>query len=104
MPFHCACLNVFHIELRAMNLSPFAHAGRQPFPYPEQSCCRRELIQRVLQVLKSISKSENVIPTTIEYVDIAGLVKGASTGEGLGNKFLANIRECDSIVQVGTVF
>ena len=53
-----------------------------------------------MQVLKSISKSENVIPTTIEYVDIAGLVKGASTGEGLGNKFLANIRECDSIVQV----
>ncbi len=40
------------------------------------------------------------MPTSIEFVDIAGLVKGASTGEGLGNKFLANIRECDSIVQV----
>jgi len=40
------------------------------------------------------------VPTSIEFVDIAGLVKGASTGEGLGNKFLANIRECDSIVQV----
>jgi len=40
------------------------------------------------------------VPTSIEFVDIAGLVKGASTGEGLGNKFLANIRECDSVVQV----
>lgn len=54
----------------------------------------------MLQVLSSISSSQKIIPTTIEYVDIAGLVKGASTGEGLGNKFLSNIRECDSIVQV----
>ena len=52
------------------------------------------------QVLSSISKSQEIIPTTIEYVDIAGLVKGASKGEGLGNKFLSNVRECDSIVQV----
>jgi len=47
-----------------------------------------------------MSKSKKLVPTSIEFVDIAGLVKGASTGEGLGNKFLANIRECDSIVQV----
>ena len=53
-----------------------------------------------LQVLSDLSKSKKLTPTSIEYVDIAGLVKGASTGEGLGNKFLANIRECDSIVQV----
>ena len=44
--------------------------------------------------------TERPVPTTMEFVDIAGLVKGASKGEGLGNKFLANIRECDSIVQV----
>ncbi|KAK2080033.1 hypothetical protein QBZ16_002429 [Prototheca wickerhamii] len=44
------------------------------------------------------------VPTTMEFVDIAGLVKGASKGEGLGNKFLANIRECDSIVQVVRCF
>lgn len=48
----------------------------------------------------SISGSEKIIPTSVEFVDIAGLVKGASKGEGLGNQFLANIRECDSIVQV----
>jgi ribosome-binding ATPase YchF (GTP1/OBG family) len=41
------------------------------------------------------------VPTTFEFVDIAGLVRGASKGEGLGNQFLANIRETDAIVQVG---
>lgn len=51
------------------------------------------------QVLSGISKSKSVVPTSVEFVDIAGLVKGASKGEGLGNQFLANIRECDSIVQ-----
>ena len=53
-----------------------------------------------MQILSDLSKSKKLVPTSIEFVDIAGLVKGASTGEGLGNKFLANIRECDSIVQV----
>jgi ribosome-binding ATPase YchF (GTP1/OBG family) len=53
-----------------------------------------------LDKLAGLAASERVVPTTVEYVDIAGLVKGASKGEGLGNKFLANIRECDSIVQV----
>ncbi|MBU0732083.1 redox-regulated ATPase YchF [Patescibacteria group bacterium] len=53
-----------------------------------------------LDKLAKMSKSEKVIPTTIEFVDIAGLVKGASEGEGLGNKFLANIREVDAIAQV----
>ena len=50
--------------------------------------------------LAKLSKSEKIIPTAIEFVDIAGLVKGAHKGEGLGNKFLANIREVDIIVQV----
>lgn len=53
-----------------------------------------------LEKLSSISSSEKIIPTTIEFVDIAGLVKGAHEGEGLGNKFLANIRECDAICEV----
>ena len=57
-----------------------------------------------LSKLAEMSKSKKVIPTVIEFVDIAGLVKGASTGEGLGNKFLANIREVDAIAQVVRVF
>ena len=53
-----------------------------------------------LDKLAKLSVSQKIIPTTIEFVDIAGLVKGASEGEGLGNKFLSNIREVDAIVQV----
>lgn len=53
-----------------------------------------------LQELEAIVKPERVVPTTMEIVDIAGLVKGASKGEGLGNQFLANIRETDAIIHV----
>ncbi|MFA6027470.1 MAG: redox-regulated ATPase YchF [Patescibacteria group bacterium] len=53
-----------------------------------------------LEKLAKMSASQKIVPTTIEFVDIAGLVKGASKGEGLGNKFLANIRNVDAIVQV----
>ncbi len=57
-----------------------------------------------LNVLTKISNSVQTIPTRIEFVDIAGLVKGASKGEGLGNQFLSNIREVDAIVQVVRCF
>jgi ribosome-binding ATPase len=57
-----------------------------------------------LQILAPISKTTVIIPATIEFVDIAGLVKGASTGEGLGNKFLSHIREVHAIVQVVRCF
>ncbi|MCP2729303.1 redox-regulated ATPase YchF [Limnofasciculus baicalensis] len=57
-----------------------------------------------LQVLAKLSKSQQIVPTRIEFVDIAGLVKGASKGEGLGNQFLANIREVDAIVHVVRCF
>ena len=57
-----------------------------------------------IAVLAAISKTNKLIPTAIEFVDIAGLVKGAHKGEGLGNKFLANIRETDMIVYVVRAF
>lgn len=57
-----------------------------------------------LQVLAKISDSEQIVPTRVEFVDIAGLVKGASKGEGLGNQFLANIRAVDAIVHVVRCF
>nr|XP_010909483.1 uncharacterized protein LOC105035578 [Elaeis guineensis] len=57
-----------------------------------------------LNVLAELSKSQRVVPASIEFVDIAGLVKGASQGEGLGNKFLSHIREVDSILQVVRCF
>jgi GTP-binding protein YchF len=57
-----------------------------------------------LAALSGISGSEKIIPAVVEFVDIAGLVEGASAGEGLGNKFLANIRETDMIAQVVRIF
>lgn len=57
-----------------------------------------------LQALAKISESAEIIPARVEFVDIAGLVKGASQGEGLGNQFLANIREVDAIVHVVRCF
>jgi ribosome-binding ATPase len=57
-----------------------------------------------LQVLQKIAKTNVIVPAVIEFVDIAGLVKGAATGEGLGNKFLSHIREVDAIVQVVRCF
>ena len=60
----------------------------------ESACCT--------QALSDLSRSVQIVPTSVEFVDIAGLVKGASKGEGLGNQFLANIRECDAIAQVST--
>jgi len=57
-----------------------------------------------LAVLSGISKSQKLIPAVFEFVDIAGLVKGASTGEGLGNKFLTHIREVDAVIQVVRCF
>src|SRR6188508_2753137 len=57
-----------------------------------------------LEVLQKIAKTNVVIPAAMEFVDIAGLVKGASQGEGLGNKFLSHVREVDAIVQVVRCF
>ncbi|MCX6797371.1 MAG: redox-regulated ATPase YchF [Candidatus Doudnabacteria bacterium] len=57
-----------------------------------------------LAKLAELERSEKVVPTTIEFVDIAGLVKGASLGEGLGNKFLSHIREVDAILEVVRFF
>src|SRR5439155_23676668 len=57
-----------------------------------------------LKKIAAISRSKKITPTAIEFVDIAGLVKGASTGEGLGNQFLNHIREVDAIVEVGRCF
>ncbi|MFN3927684.1 MAG: redox-regulated ATPase YchF [Pseudanabaenaceae cyanobacterium] len=57
-----------------------------------------------LEVLAKIGKSQQIVPTRVEFVDIAGLIKGASKGEGMGNEFLGNIRNCDAIVQVVRCF
>ncbi len=57
-----------------------------------------------LAVLKDLNKAQKIVPATVEFVDIAGLVRGASKGEGLGNQFLANIRETHAVIQVVRCF
>lgn len=57
-----------------------------------------------LNELSAVVTTDKVVPAVVEFIDIAGIVKGASTGEGLGNKFLANIRSCDAIAEVVRVF
>ena len=57
-----------------------------------------------LNVLSGIAKPERVVPTSVEFVDIAGLVKGASSGEGLGNQFLGHIRSVDTIAHIVRCF
>jgi len=57
-----------------------------------------------LEQLAEVIPTQKIVPATVEFIDIAGIVKGASTGEGLGNKFLANIHSCDAIAEVVRVF
>ncbi|MEJ5915092.1 redox-regulated ATPase YchF [Pseudokineococcus sp. 1T1Z-3] len=81
-----------------------ALAANYPFATIEPNVGVVPLPDPRLDVLAGISASEKTVPATVSFVDIAGIVKGASEGEGLGNKFLANIREADAICQVVRVF
>jgi GTP-binding protein YchF len=75
-------------------------AANYPFATIEPNVGVVPLPDPRLEVLAKIFNSERIVPATVSFVDIAGIVKGASEGEGLGNKFLANIREADAICQV----
>lgn len=77
-----------------------AEAANFPFCTIEPNVGVVTVPDRRLKILEDLVNPNRVIPTVIEFVDIAGLVKGASKGEGLGNKFLANIREVDAIIHV----
>ena len=81
-----------------------AEAANYPFCTIEPNSGIVSVPDERLARLSAISGSKELIPTRVEFVDIAGLVKGASQGEGLGNKFLANIREVDAIVHVVRCF
>ena len=88
----------------ALTRSRKAEAANFPFCTIEPNVGVVNVPDSRLERLRELASSEKVIPAAIEFVDIAGLVKGASEGEGLGNKFLAHIRECDAICQVVRVF
>ena len=75
-------------------------AANYPFATIEPNTGVVEVPDARLPILAKIFGSERILPATVTFVDIAGIVRGASEGEGLGNKFLANIREADAIAQV----
>ena len=84
----------------ALTRTAAAQAANFPFCTIEPNVGAVAVPDMRLNTLAGIAKSKAIIPTQMTFVDIAGLVKGASKGEGLGNQFLANIRECDAIAHV----
>ena len=81
-----------------------AAAENYPFCTIEPNSAIVEVADARIEKLAEIAKPERIIRATVEFTDIAGLVKGASKGDGLGNRFLANIRECDAILHVVRCF
>ena len=104
MGFNCGIVGLPNVGkstlFNALTQTQAADAANFPFTTIEPNIGRVPVPDNRLEVLASIVKPETILPTQMEFVDIAGLVKGASKGEGLGNKFLGNIREVDAIVHV----
>ena len=108
MGFNCGIVGLPNVGkstlFNALTESNKAEAANYPFATIEPNIGRVPVPDSRIHKLSEIGKSEKIIPTYIDFVDIAGLVKGASTGEGLGNKFLAHIREVDAIAHVVRCF
>ncbi|MEQ8653844.1 MAG: redox-regulated ATPase YchF [Kiloniellales bacterium] len=104
MGFNCGIVGLPNVGkstlFNALTETAAAEAANYPFCTIEPNVGRVAVPDPRLEVLAKLGKSAKVIPTQLEFVDIAGLVRGASKGEGLGNQFLANIRETDAIVEV----
>ncbi len=104
MGFNCGIVGLPNVGkstlFNALTATQSAQAANYPFCTIEPNVGRVAVPDNRINQLAAIAKSEKIIPTQLEFVDIAGLVKGASKGEGLGNQFLANIREVDAIVHV----
>ncbi len=88
----------------ALTRTAAAQAANFPFCTIEPNVGEVAVPDERVEILAKIAGSKQIIPTRMTFVDIAGLVKGASRGEGLGNQFLANIRECDAIAHVVRCF
>ncbi len=104
MGFNCGIVGLPNVGkstlFNALTETAAAQAANYPFCTIEPNIGRVGVPDPRHQALAKIGKSQKIVPTTLEFVDIAGLVRGASKGEGLGNQFLANIREVDAIVHV----
>src|SRR5512139_3818743 len=108
MGFKCGIVGLPNVGkstlFNALTQTAAAQAANYPFCTIEPNVGEIAVPDPRLEKLAVLGKSEQIIPTRITFVDIAGLVRGASKGEGLGNQFLANIREVDAIVHVVRCF
>ena len=108
MGFNCGIVGLPNVGkstlFNALTQTSAADCANYPFCTIEPSCAKVAVPDNRLDQIAKIAKSQNVYPSLIEFVDIAGLVKGASKGEGLGNKFLSHIRETDAIIHVARCF
>ncbi|GAA3674528.1 MULTISPECIES: redox-regulated ATPase YchF [Acetobacter] len=104
MGFNCGIVGLPNVGkstlFNALTATATAQAANYPFCTIEPNVGRVAVPDPRLDKLVAIGKSQREVPTSLEFVDIAGLVRGASKGEGLGNQFLANIREVDAIIHV----
>src|SRR5882762_2728696 len=104
MGFNCGIVGLPNVGkstlFNALTATQAAQAANYPFCTIEPNVGRVAVPDPRLEVLAKLADSQKLIPTQLEFVDIAGLVRGASRGEGLGNKFLAHIREVDAIAHV----
>ncbi|MGE4521445.1 MAG: redox-regulated ATPase YchF [Acetobacter sp.] len=104
MGFNCGIVGLPNVGkstlFNALTATATAQAANYPFCTIEPNVGRVAVPDPRLEMLVRIGKSQREIPTSLEFVDIAGLVRGASRGEGLGNQFLANIREVDAVIHV----
>ena len=104
MGFNCGIVGLPNVGkstlFNALTETAAAEAANYPFCTIEPNTGRVAVPDSRLDALAALAKSQNIIPTQLEFVDIAGLVRGASKGEGLGNQFLGNIREVDAIAHL----
>ena len=108
MGFNCGIVGLPNVGkstlFNALTATAAAQAENFPFCTIEPNVGRVAVPDERLYKIAAIAKSANIIPAQLEFVDIAGLVKGASQGEGLGNQFLSNIRQTDAIIHVVRCF